>query len=209
MIRILLVDDHPVVLDGLEAILSTQDDFEVVAMAASGAQALEVLAAQTPDVVLMDLQMPGMDGVETIRRARELSPDLRVIVFTAYDTDENILEALRAGARGYLLKGAPRAEVFSAIRVVHGGGSLLEPSIALRLLEDARAPVRAEVTLSPRETQVLELVAAGLLNKEIAVDLGISERTVKFHVSGLMNKLGAGNRTEAVAIAAGAGILVL
>lgn len=209
MIRILLVDDHPVVLDGLVAILETQDDLEVVGTASGGAQALQLIAQLTPDVVLTDLEMPDVDGVETIKRARERDPDLRVIAFTAYDTDERILEALRAGARGYLLKGAPRADVFRAIRVVHNGGSLLEPSIALRLLEASRAPARAEVALSAREQEVLELVAAGLLNKEIAVELGISERTVKFHVSGLMNKLGAGNRTEAVAIAAGAGILVL
>ncbi len=209
MIRILLVDDHPVVLDGLEAILGTQDDFVVVGTAGGGVAALEFLETSNPNVVLMDLEMPEMDGVETLRRGRELLPDLRVIVFTAYDTDDRIMDALRAGARGYLLKGAPRADVFSAIRVVHAGGSLLEPSIALRLMEGVRQPARPEVTLSPRETEVLELVAAGLLNKEIAVELGISERTVKFHVSGLMNKLGAGNRTEAVAIAAGSGILTL
>lgn len=209
MIRIVLVDDHPVVLDGLDAILGTQEDFEVVGTASDGEAGLAIIARHAPDVVLMDLEMPDMDGVETIRKAREARPELRVIAFTAYDTDERILDALRAGARGYLLKGAPRAEVFQAIRVVHAGGSLLEPSIALRLMEEARAPARPEVELSPREREVLELVAAGLLNKEIGVELGISERTVKFHVSGLLNKLGAGNRTEAVALAAGMGILEL
>lgn len=205
MIRILLADDHPVVRDGLVAILSTQPDFDVVAEAVTGREAVSLAAELQPDVLLLDLEMPDMDGVAALRQLRDSGVAVRAIVFTAFDTDERILEAVRAGAQGYLLKGAPRGELFRAIRVVSQGGSLLEPVVASKLLrhvsgQGGDAPPVEKLT--PRETEVLHLLARGLPNKEIAAELSISRRTVKFHVSAILGKLGASNRTEAVALAA-------
>ncbi len=210
-IHILVVDDHPVVRDGLVAMLGTQPDFEVVGEAASGGEAVRLAGAHHPDVIFLDLEMPEMDGVEAIYRLRETSPQTRVIVFTAFDTDERILSALQAGAQGYLLKGAPRDELFNAVRVVHGGELLLQPVVASKLLRQVsrqETPAQAEV-LTPRELDVLDLLARGLQNKEIAARLVITERTVKFHVSSILSKLGAGNRTEAVTIAAQQGLVDL
>lgn len=211
-IRILVADDHPIVRDGLIATLSTQDDFRIVGEAATGKETVQQATALQPDVVLLDLEMPEMDGVEAIRRLRETQPDVRVIVFTAFDTDERILGALRAGAKGYLLKGAPRREIFHAVRVVHAGGSLLQPIVASKLLRQVShepATILGVETLTPRELEVLRLLAKGLENKEIAGELIITQRTVKYHVSSILGKLGAGNRTEAVAIAAQQGLIKL
>ncbi|GAB4202113.1 MAG: response regulator transcription factor [Roseiflexaceae bacterium] len=207
-IRILIVDDHPIVREGLVAVLETQPDFAVVGQADSGGRAVAQAAALRPDVLLLDLELPGMDGVAALRAIREADPEARAIVFTAFDTDERILGAVRAGARGYLLKGAPRDELFQAIRVVHRGGSLIQPVVAARLLQQATAPALAE-PLTERELEVLRLLAQGRQNKEIADSLAISERTVKFHVSGILAKLDAGNRTEAVARAAQLGLVEL
>jgi DNA-binding NarL/FixJ family response regulator len=210
-IRILVADDHPIVRDGLIAILSTQPDLEVVAEAGDGQEVLAQVAQSQPDVVLLDLEMPVLDGVETLGRLRESYPQTRVIIFTAFDTDERILAAVQGGAQGYLLKGAPRHEVFNAIRVVHEGGSLLQPVVASKLLRQMSAPAEGDGSLAepltPREQEVLDYLAQGLQNKEIAQKLVISERTVKFHVSSILTKLEAGNRTEAVAIAAQRGLI--
>jgi len=212
-IRILVADDHPVVRDGLVAMLGTQPDFEVVGEAANGLEVVSQCAALEPDVVLLDLEMPEMDGVAALRKLRETSPQVRALVFTAFDTDERIVGAVQAGAKGYLLKGAPRDELFQAIRVVSQGGSLLQPMVASKLMRhisgesgDDQPP---QESLTEREMEVLGLLAQGKPNKEIAGDLFISERTVKFYVSAILGKLGAGNRTEAVAIAAQRGLVKL
>ena len=208
-IRILVADDHPVVRDGLVVMLGTQPDFEIVGQASNGAEVVAQVAVLKPDVVLLDLEMPEMDGVEALERIAEY-PDTRVVVFTAFDTDERILAALRAGAKGYLLKGAPRAQVFNAIRVVSQGGSLLEPAIASKLLQQLNKVGESNVEkLTDRENQVLELLSKGKSNQEIAAALTITERTVKFHVSSIMSKLGAHNRTEVVAIAVQRGLIKL
>jgi DNA-binding NarL/FixJ family response regulator len=208
-IRLLVADDHPVVRDGLIAILGTQADFAVVGAAATGIEVVQQVAVLEPDVILLDLAMPELDGVAAIRQVRATHPAVGIVVFTAFDTDERILDAVRAGAQGYLLKGAPREEIFNAIRVVYGGGSLLQPLVASRLLQQVReAPDAGHAPhLTPREHDVLRLLAQGLQNKEIAASLAISERTVKFHVSTLLEKLGAGNRTEAVALATQQGLV--
>jgi DNA-binding NarL/FixJ family response regulator len=208
-IRILVTDDHPVVRDGLVAILGSQPDFAIVGDAASGQATLDLARTLHPDIVLLDLEMPEMDGVETLRQLQRITPDTRVIIFTAFDTDERILSAVRAGAQGYLLKGAPRNDIFQAIRVVHQGGSLLEPMIAQKLLRQVSQESPGDMALTPRELAVLRLLARGLQNKEIAIELGITGRTTKFHVGSLLRKLGAGNRTEAVAIAAQRGLIHL
>lgn len=212
-IRILVADDHPVVRQGLVAMLDTQPDFEIVGQAGTGTEAIERVAAQTPDVLLLDLEMPELDGVEVIRQLRDRDLDTRVIVFTAFDTDERIVGAVQAGAQGYLLKGAPRDQIFEAIRVVSEGGSLLQPVVASKLLKhvsgEAGAHEAGPEPLTEREMEVLELLAQGKTNREIAAALIITERTVKFHVSSIMGKLGAGNRTEAVAIAAQQGLVDL
>ncbi len=208
-IRILVADDHPVVRDGLVAMLGTQPDFEVVGESRTGHEAVEMAETRQPDVIFLDLEMPELDGVDALRKMRGANPNIRVIVFTAFDTDERILSAVQAGAQGYLLKGAPRDEVFQAVRVVHGGGSLLQPIVASKLLRQVSQPDDLTDPLTPREVEVLKLMSQGLQNKEIALQLVISERTVKFHVSSILGKLGAGNRTEAVSLAAQRGLVEL
>jgi DNA-binding NarL/FixJ family response regulator len=200
MIRILIADDHPIVRDGLVAVLSTQTEFNVVGTAGDGEEVLRQVRTHGPDVLLLDLEMPRLDGVETLRRLAEAEQPVRTIVFTAFDTDDRIVEAIRAGAKGYLLKGAPREELFNAIRVVHAGGSLLHPLVATKIMGRLQQDDGPDA-LTPREAEVLQLVAQGLPNKEIAARLVVTERTVKFHVSSLLGKLGASNRTEMVALA--------
>ena len=206
-IRLLLADDHPVLRDGLAAILETQPDFKVIGQAGDGEEAVRLARAERPDVTLMDLDMPGVDGVEATRRIRAENAAARILVFTAFDTDERILGAVQAGAQGYLLKGAPREELFNAIRVVHAGGSLLHPVVATKLLRAMHTPPTEALT--EREMDVVRLMGQGFQNKEIAAQLHISERTVKFHVSAILGKLGAGNRTEAVRLAAQQGLIQL
>ena len=198
-IRILVADDHPIVRDGLVAVLETQPDFEIVGEASDGYEVLTQVEDRSPDVILLDLEMPNLDGVATLVRLKEQASVANVIVFTAFDTDDKIVEAVRAGAKGYLLKGAPRDELFNAIRIVYAGGTLLQPVIASRLMDRLNAPPDEQLTT--RESEVLTLVAGGRSNRAIAEQLIVTERTVKFHVSAILAKLDASNRTEAVAIA--------
>jgi DNA-binding NarL/FixJ family response regulator len=206
VIRVLVVDDHPVVREGLVAILEDDAEIQVIGTAGSAADAIAAAGRDRPDVVLLDLELPDMNGVEAIPHISTVAPDARVIVLTAYDTDERVLGALRAGARGYLLKGVTGDEISRAIRAVHAGGSHLTPRIAAKVLTEVRAPGRGRA-LTPRERAVLRLVADGLASKQIATRLAITERTVKFHVGSILNKLGAETRAQAVAEAARRGLL--
>ena len=206
-IRVAVADDHPVVREGLIAMLRTEPDIDVVGEAGTGTDALALAASARPDVLLLDLEMPGMDGVGVLRGLQASGSRTRAIVFTVFDTDDRIIAAVEAGAAGYLLKGAPRAEVFAAVRTVAAGGSLLAPvaaSAVLRKVRGGGAPV-----LTPREREVLDQLARGLGNKRIAAALGIAERTVKYHLGAIFAKLGARNRTDALARAAEAGLVVL
>ncbi|HET9112183.1 MAG TPA: response regulator transcription factor [Ktedonobacterales bacterium] len=209
-IRILVADDHPIVRDGLVAVLNTQPDFTVIGEAGTGAEVVRRVAELAPDVLLLDLEMPEGDGVEALQFIQAQGATTRAIVFTAFDTDERILAAIRAGAQGYLLKGIPREDIFRAIRTVSAGGSLLSPVIASRLLRHVSGPAATPAQpLTPRERETLQLLGRGLQNKEIAARLGIRERTAKFHIAALMRKLGAGNRTEVVTLATQRGLLSL
>lgn len=234
MIRILLADDHPMTRGGIRFALESQPDFVVVGEASNGAEAVRLAQELRPDIVLMDLAMPVLDGVEATRRIHAALPGVHILVFTAYGDDENVVEALRAGAVSYLLKDARGEALARAVRLAYEGKLVLEPAIAAKLIrhvaspaalngtpatppsappsvrEPARAappPTRSGLPipfepLTDREVEVLRLLAQGLPNKEIAARLVISERTAKFHVSSIMGKLGASNRTEAVSLAA-------
>jgi DNA-binding NarL/FixJ family response regulator len=206
MISVAVVDDHPIVRQGLTAALDDEPDFQVVGAAGSAEEALALVERLRPDVVLLDLELPGMGGVEAIPRLLGSCPGVGVLVFTAYDTDERILAAVRAGATGYLLKGAAVADIARAVRAVAAGDSALEPRVAATLVAAVRAP-RGAGSLTGREREVLRLIAEGQLTKQIALALGISERTVKFHTGSLLRKLGADTRAQAVALAAQRGLL--
>jgi DNA-binding NarL/FixJ family response regulator len=209
-IRILLVDDHPVMRDGLRLVLSTQSDFEVVSEAANGDEAIALARRAHPDVILMDLEMPGIDGTQAIESIKREFPQMHIIVFTAYFSDEQIIGAMRAGASGYLLKGAPRGELFQAIHTAYTGGMPLEPQIASRLMKRVREEAQSDLwKLTEREQEVLQLLAQGMANKQIAHELSISLRTAKFHVSSLLSKLNASNRTEVVTEAVARGLITL
>jgi DNA-binding NarL/FixJ family response regulator len=206
-IRLLIADDHPVVRDGLRAMLATQPDMELVGEAATGTQAVTQAQALLPDVVLMDLQMPELDGPAAIATLREQAPEVRVLVLTTYGTDADITRAVDAGATGYLLKDAPREQLFAAIRSAARGESVLSPSVATRVLGRMRAP--AEEALSPRELEILQAVARGLSNKDIGRQLYVSEATVKTHLLRVFSKLGVDDRTAAVTVALERGIIRL
>jgi DNA-binding NarL/FixJ family response regulator len=206
-IRLLVADDHPVVRDGLRAMLATQPDMELVGEAATGTEAVAHALALRPDVVLMDLQLPGLDGPAAITALRQQAPEVRVLVLTTYGTDADITRAVDAGATGYLLKDAPREQLFGAIRAAAKGESVLSPSIATRVLGRMRAP--AEEALSPRELEILQAVARGLSNKQIGRQLYVSEATVKTHLLRIFAKLGVDDRTAAVTVALERGIIRL
>jgi DNA-binding NarL/FixJ family response regulator len=206
-IRLLVADDHPVVRDGLRAMLATQPDMELVGEAATGTQAVERARALRPDVVLMDLQMPELDGPAAIATLRDQAPEVRVLVLTTFGTDADITRAVDAGATGYLLKDAPREQLFGAIRAAARGEAVLSPSVATRVLGRMRAP--AEEALSSRELEILGAVARGLSNKEIGRQLYVSEATVKTHLLRVFGKLGVDDRTAAVTVALERGIIRL
>ncbi len=199
MIRLLIVDDHPVVRDGLRGMTASQPDLEVVGEAASGAEALALVPRVRPDVVLLDLRMPALDGVATIRALRERHPETRVLVLTTFDTDSDVVSAIQAGATGYLLKDVPRAELFRAVRAAARGETVLSPTVASRLAGRLRSPARPALTR--RERQVLTLVAKGGSNRAVAASLHVSEATVKTHLLHAFGKLGVGDRTAAVTAA--------
>ncbi|HEX3749359.1 MAG TPA: response regulator transcription factor [Streptosporangiaceae bacterium] len=204
-IRLLIVDDHPVVRDGLRGIFESDPQFEVTGEAGNGAEAVTQARSLRPDVVLMDLRMPDVDGVTAIKRLAELGVDTRVLVLTTYDTDTDVVPAIEAGATGYLLKDAPRSELLRAVRAAARGEAVLSPSVATRLLGQVRAP--AHEPLSNRELDVLALVARGTSNRDTATRLFISEATVKTHLLHIYAKLGVNDRAAAVATGFERGLL--
>ncbi|WP_371583655.1 response regulator [Streptomyces sp. NBC_01314] len=206
-IRILVVDDHPVVRDGLTALLATQPDFTVIGEAATGAEALQQTAVLTPDVVIMDLQMPGINGAAATAAIRTAHPDVRVLVLTTYDTNADITAAIDAGAAGYLLKDTGREELCTAIRTAARGEAALSPSVAAKVLAHMRGDRGA--SLSGREVEVLSAVARGQSNKQIGRALRLSEATVKTHLLHIYAKLGVADRTAAVTAALERGIIRL
>ena len=214
-IKILIVDDHEVVRDGLSVMMEREADFSVVGEAKNGLEAVEKAKSLSPDVVLIDLRMPEMDGVEAMRQIRADQDDVKFLVLTTYDSDEYIFDAIEAGAKGYLLKDASREELFRAVRTVNRGESLIEPAVVSRVLNRltelshraAQGP--DHLALSERELEVLQLMAKGSANKQIAGDLSITESTVKTHVANIFQKLEVSHRTEAVTKAMSQGIIKL
>ncbi|MEV6031990.1 response regulator transcription factor [Nonomuraea sp. NPDC052116] len=210
-LRIVIADDHLVVRTGFAELLDTQPDFEVAGTAADGAEAVRVCRELSPDVVLMDVRMPVMDGIEATRR---LDGGPRVLILTTFDLDEYVYDALRAGASGFLLKDVTAERLFDAVRVIAAGEALLAPAVTRRLISEfarmggPRPAAEALSALTPRETQVLRLVAEGLSNPEIAARLVVTEETVKTHVSRVLNKLGLRDRTQAVVMAYETGLVV-
>ncbi len=211
-IRIVIADDHLIVRQGLRLILETEEDLALVGEAANGEEALSLCAELKPDVVLMDLRMPGVDGLTAIERLHVRQPEIAVVILTTYNEDALMLRGLQAGARGYLLKDTGRAALFDTIRAAARGETLLGPDIMARVLAQATSPAPArasheDVSLTDREREVLAAVARGERSKEIAMHLGISERTVKAHLASIYEKLGVDSRAGAIAAAAQRGLL--
>jgi DNA-binding NarL/FixJ family response regulator len=212
VIKILIADDHPVVREGLFAMLSREVDFEVVGDAKDGAEAVNKTKELSPDIVLMDLRMPDMDGVEAMRQIKSAMPDVKFIILTTYSDDEYIFSGIEAGARAYLLKDAPREDLFKAIRAVYRGESLIQPVVASKLLDRFSELSRRTPSgegLSERELEILQLMAKGAANKEISTQLSIAQSTVKTHIANIFQKLGVNDRTEAVTQALKKGIIRL
>jgi two-component system, NarL family, response regulator LiaR len=210
-IRVLLVDDHAVVREGLRNFLALQDGLEIVGEAGDGNEAIDQAQRLEPDVILMDLVMPGLDGIGAMRQLRVRSPASRVIVLTSFLEDERVLPAIQAGAAGYLLKNVAPADLARAIRAAHAGEAIIDPTAAARLVhaiaDDARPRIEQPERLTRREHDVLELIARGQSNKRIALELGISEKTVKTHVGHLLAKLGVTDRTQAALMAIEEGLV--
>jgi NarL family two-component system response regulator YdfI len=206
-IRVLIADDHLIVREGLSLILETAPDVELVGEASNGAEAVDMALAEHPDVILMDLSMPVMDGIEAIRQLRVDLPDAAIVILTTYNEDDLIMRGLRAGARAYLLKDTDRPTLLETIRAAARGETLLKPDILARLLDPAPPGSPTSVDLTERELEVLRAAARGERSKEIAARLDISERTVKAHLASIYNKLGVDSRAAAVAAAAGLGLL--
>ncbi len=211
MIRVLICDDQAIIRDGLEMLLRLERDIEVAGLAQDGVEAVELVAAKSPDLVLMDLKMPGLNGVEATRRIRAHHPAIKVLILTTYDDDEWVFDAIRAGASGYLLKDTPREKLIEAIRGTVGGKAFVDPGVAGKILEQAasqqlRPHVEISEKLTAREEDVLRLMARGLNNNEIASQLHLSEGTVRNHVSAILTKLDVADRTQAVIIAIQHGI---
>jgi NarL family two-component system response regulator YdfI len=208
MIRVLIVDDHLVVREGLHTILEVSGDIEPVGEAANGGEAVRLVGELSPDVVLMDLRMPGTDGIEAIQQIKARYPAVEIVILTTYDDDEYIVQGLRAGARGYLLKDTGRQALFKTIRAAARGESLLPSAVVDKVVAHLGPPRPvAAGSLSEREQEVLALLAEGASNKEVSLRLQITERTVKAHVTSIFNKLGVNSRTEAVAVALRQGLL--
>ncbi|MEX1049748.1 MAG: response regulator transcription factor [Akkermansiaceae bacterium] len=203
-IRVLIIDDHPALRAGLRALIASQPDMEVVAESGDGSSGVEMYLLHHPDIVLLDLRLPGMSGVEAILEIRSVNPEARIIVNTTYDADEDIYRAIQSGAKSYLLKDMPKEQIFSVIRDVHAGHEVLPAQVDERLKERMRRP-----ELTKREMVVLELLFKGRSNKEIADELNISEDTVKFRLKGMFSKLGVADRTAAVVAALRHGIVHL
>ena len=207
IIRLLIADDHPVVRDGLRGIFEASGEFEVAGEAANGREAVDRAAALRPDVVLMDLRMPELDGVSAIRALAQRGVTARVLVLTTYDTDTDVVPAIEAGATGYLLKDSPPEELLRGVRAAARGEAVLSPSVATRLLGQVRQPARDREPLSQRELDILGLIAQGCSNREAAARLYISEATVKTHVLHIYAKLGVNDRAAAVAVGFERGLL--
>ncbi len=209
-IRILIADDHEVVREGLRLILEAEDDFAVVGEAADGREAIELVRQHQPQVVLMDLRMPGMDGLTAIKHLRQQWPDLNIVILTTYNEDALMIEGLRSGARSYLLKDTKRQVLFDTLRAAARGEALLRPDVMARVLSQSTAapvPASEDSPLTDREREVLIGVAQGERSKEIAARLGITERTVKAHLASIYNKFGVDSRAAAIAIASQRGLL--
>lgn len=209
MTRVLIADDHLIIRQGLRLILETEDDLQLVGEASDGAEALQLCAELRPDVVLMDLRMPGMDGITAIEKLRQSQPEIAVVILTTFNEDELMLRGIRAGAKGFLLKDTDRGTLFDTIRAAARGETLLKPEIMSRLLQAASAPAASTnpFNLTEREKEVLAAVALGERSKEIAAKLRITERTVKAHLASIYQKMGVDSRAGAIAVAAQNGLL--